>query len=261
VTITIPGTIGEVADSSFSYCTRLQSVIIEEGITDIRDRGFGGCAQLASVSLPNTLRTIGGYAFESANALAYVWIPDSVVQMGASALPSDLVNASIPGNVDMQANPFAYCNRLLEIHLRDRPVQSVCYALASTPGTAIFVSQRSGLSPGDTVCNGRNITIEPDVVSPSFMPSRSKLPTQSAAGSRSEFPTRSPYSRPRPPTASPGSIDGGTVAAIVVPIVIVVLLAVVGGILFWRRRSYAKLDNSSKEPLTLQSDGAVVVEF
>jgi hypothetical protein len=255
VAITIPGTLSEVADNGFSYCDGLQSVTIEEGITDIRDWAFSGCSQLSYVSLPNTLRTIAGYAFDS-TSLAYVWIPDSVIRMGQSALARVLVNVSIPGNVDMQENPFSSCTNLMEVHLRDKPGQSVCAALASTPQTAIFVSQRSGLHPGDTVCNGRNITIEPDVITRSFMPSRSKLPTQSPTQNRTEFPTRSAA---RPPTASPDSADERKVpvAAIVVPIVIVVIIAVVGGVMYWRRRRYVNLDSSMTEPLQWQSTGQV----
>jgi hypothetical protein len=263
--VIVLGTLDEVAEGAFSYCNQLQSLVIEDGVIALRDWAFGSCVKLSSVSLPNTLRTIGAYALQGSNVLTELWIPDLVTQMGQYAMSSSLIKISMPGDVDMRENPLGYCDKLVEIHLRDTPAQSVCDALAMKPQVAIFISNRSGLTVGDTVCGGRNITIEPAVVTASFRPPRSKLPSQSPSRPKTPFPTASSYLVPRPPTASPvpgdGSDEGGgvPVAAFVVPGVLLVVLVVGGAVFFWRRRSYAKVDEGTKEPLQLHSDDAGLV--
>jgi hypothetical protein len=253
-TLVIPGTIDEVADTAFSYCTGLETVVIEEGITAIQPRGFLGSGKLASVILPNTLQTIGQSAFLYVNALTYIWIPPGVKTIGASALPSTLLNLSIPGSVNISGVGFP--TSLVEIHLRDKPGQPVCDALAART-VNIFVWDSSGLSPGDTVCNGKNITVEPAVALPSVRPSRSKLPRQTPGVTRSPMVTRSAVPLPRPPTPDGSGGKKVPVAAILVPTVVVIVLVFVAvGIVFWRKRRYAKLElESMQEPLQPYSDG------
>ena len=57
---------------SFSYASKLQSIIIPEGVTTIDSSAFSGCSSLAVIILPSTLTSVGASAFQSCNFLTHV---------------------------------------------------------------------------------------------------------------------------------------------------------------------------------------------
>jgi len=66
----------------FSYREAIQTVVIENGVTNIGDWAFYDCRNLISVSIPNTVTTIGSHAFEDCISLVSIVIPESVTSIG-----------------------------------------------------------------------------------------------------------------------------------------------------------------------------------
>ena len=65
----------------FAGCKNLQTVIIQEGVTEIGDYAFRECTTLSSVTLPSTIKKIGTRAFLDCFALTTIVIPDTVVSI------------------------------------------------------------------------------------------------------------------------------------------------------------------------------------
>lgn len=86
-TITISGK-GEMPDfdknSSDKRCpwedkkSKIDKVVIEEGVTTIGRHAFSGCTRLSEVQIPKTVKTIGTAAFMDCNTLRQIDIPNSV---------------------------------------------------------------------------------------------------------------------------------------------------------------------------------------
>jgi hypothetical protein len=254
VSVTIPGVLDSISSSCFAYCDSLASVLIEEGVTEIGDWAFAECPALATIVLPNTLSTLNSYAFTGSLYLTFLWIPDSVSQMGTLVMPGSLLNISMPGNISVDGRVFGNCIAMAEVHLRDRPNQYLCAALAVVDRATLFVSDDSGLSPDDKVCDGRDIIIEPHSLSPSFARSRSKLPRQTGSPSRSPFPSRSAFAF-LTPTDSPDHSDL-IALEIVLPLGLVALFVGMGVIVCWKRKGYEKLDSVPNESAVSRADSA-----
>ena len=75
--LTISGK-GKIDDNVFANDTGINSVIIEEGITEIGIRSFNNCSNLTEVKLSESLTTIGGLAFGNCPGLTSIKIPASV---------------------------------------------------------------------------------------------------------------------------------------------------------------------------------------
>ena len=65
----------------YNYYSRIQTVVIAEGITSVGARAFSMCSYVTSVTLPNTLTKIGSFAFSSCSNLKDIVIPSSVTTM------------------------------------------------------------------------------------------------------------------------------------------------------------------------------------
>ena len=58
--------------TSFSYCTKLKSVKLNEGLTTIGGSAFNTCENLKSIHIPATVTAIGGYCFQQCDILEEV---------------------------------------------------------------------------------------------------------------------------------------------------------------------------------------------
>jgi hypothetical protein len=91
------GTSG-VADDAFNGCSRLDSVIIPDGVQNIGDRAFKGC-NLSSITLPSSLNRIGSFAFQGSQANVYVqWA--SPIQLDPSVF-TDNDSISLRGSMTL----------------------------------------------------------------------------------------------------------------------------------------------------------------
>ena len=104
-----------VGQGVVTFQSKLESVVIPEGVTKIANKAFPGCTKLKSVTLPEGLTSIGEMAFWNCTALESVVIPSTVTEIGRYAF-SDCVNlksATLPksfeGKADVVANIFDGC--------------------------------------------------------------------------------------------------------------------------------------------------------
>ena len=84
-----------------SHGSGIQTVILEDGITQIGKNAFADCFAMHSVSIPDSVTTIGEGAFTFCGSLESVTIPDGVTKIGSAAFEScgSLKSVTIPSSV------------------------------------------------------------------------------------------------------------------------------------------------------------------
>ena len=82
--ITIPGTIKNIPEYSFYYCSKLSEVVFNDGLLTIGQHAFEGC-KLTKLIIPSTCTTIGRSAFDYNKSLYHIYIPSSVETIEAYA--------------------------------------------------------------------------------------------------------------------------------------------------------------------------------
>lgn len=87
VSLTLPGSL-KYFKSAFSNCTQLNSVTIEEGLTEISESAFYNCTGLTAVNMPSTLKTIGSYAFNGCTSLVDIAFPSGLTTISICAFQS-----------------------------------------------------------------------------------------------------------------------------------------------------------------------------
>lgn len=110
--IEIPGTIKEIPDMAFYGCSKIQTLIMHEGITSIGSNcfvalkiteldipgsvkvvgtsAFYGCSNLTILILQNGVETIGEQAFHSCSSLSKVYLPSSLVNIADNAFDNGI---------------------------------------------------------------------------------------------------------------------------------------------------------------------------
>ena len=83
--MTIPGNVRTIDREAFYYNSKLETLVLEEGVQYIGESSFSQCTGLTSVTLPNTLLSIKSRAFQDDINLLEVNIPDSVTTLGEYA--------------------------------------------------------------------------------------------------------------------------------------------------------------------------------
>ncbi len=66
-----------IADSAFSYCSRLTSIVIPDSVTSIGNEAFYYCSSLTSVIIPVSVTSIGSSAFSGCSSLTDVYYTGS----------------------------------------------------------------------------------------------------------------------------------------------------------------------------------------
>ena len=72
----LPSNLKEIGDYTFSGCSSLKSVTIQEGVTKIGKGAFSNCHNLKSISIPKSLKKIECCAFEDCHTLNAVRLDD-----------------------------------------------------------------------------------------------------------------------------------------------------------------------------------------
>ncbi|MCR5106284.1 MAG: leucine-rich repeat protein, partial [Eubacterium sp.] len=84
--VTIPKSLTSCSGGTFIGCSKLETVIFEEGITQIPAHLFSsGAGNIKKIAIPNTVTKIGDSAFEQCTSLTEVTIPDTVTNIGTEA--------------------------------------------------------------------------------------------------------------------------------------------------------------------------------
>lgn len=119
--ITIPGNVTlDNGGYQFSGCSKLETAIVEKGVTKIPENCFYDCTLLANVTLPDTVTEIDEYAFAYCKALGSITLPEGLEKIGNTAFGycNILNNVSIPNSVtNMGTNVFTDCYGLTAVEL------------------------------------------------------------------------------------------------------------------------------------------------
>ena len=123
-TLTISGT-GNMPDYDnvwdipwYSNYEKINSIVIENGVTSIGHSAFEGCSSLTSVTIPNSVTSIGSVAFAHCTALTSITIPNSVMSIGVNAFSgcSGLISITIPNSVTSIGRlAFSGCSGLTSV--------------------------------------------------------------------------------------------------------------------------------------------------
>ena len=95
--------------------TSIDSLVIEEGVTEIGDYAFYYCENLRSISLPTSLTRIGAFAFTGCNGLDSLDIPASVrsIEHSAFGYCRNIQSLNIQSDsIDIAAFAFGFCDKL-----------------------------------------------------------------------------------------------------------------------------------------------------
>ena len=118
--VVIPDSVTKIGKSAFYLCRSLQEISIPDSVTKIENETFSRCS-LREVRLPDSVKVIGDYAFYW-NSLQEVRLPDSVTKIGyATFLMCDyLKEVIIPDSVTEIGDwAFGKCSSLREVQIPD----------------------------------------------------------------------------------------------------------------------------------------------
>ena len=95
--------------------TSIDSLVIEEGVTEIGNYAFYYCENLRSISLPASLTRIGAFAFTGCNGIDSLDIPASVksIEHSAFCYCRNIQSLNIQSDsIDIAAFAFGFCDKL-----------------------------------------------------------------------------------------------------------------------------------------------------
>ncbi len=102
----------------YSNRGKINSIVIEDGVTSISDDAFYACESLTSVTIGNSVTSIGSVAFANCTALTSITIGNSVTSIGVNAFYncSSLTSVTIPNSVmSIENNAFCGCSNLTSV--------------------------------------------------------------------------------------------------------------------------------------------------
>lgn len=140
--ISLPGTIKNIAEWTFTDCKNLQTVKLGEGISYVSDEMFCDCTALQNVSLPNSLQNIGVLAFKGCTSLKSLQLPKALESLGNGAFSDceSLSNIELPESLQtIGFRCFNGCDKLSTIKV------SPANPYLSTDGKAIFNKDKTVL--------------------------------------------------------------------------------------------------------------------
>lgn len=119
--ITIPASVTSWGDHTyysghqnyaFENCTKLSTVILEEGLTVLGPLMFVGCTALKQIEIPSSIKEIPGGTFSGCTALEKVVLNSGLEKIGDSAFSSceSLTSIDLPETLlEIGNNAFTYC--------------------------------------------------------------------------------------------------------------------------------------------------------
>ena len=161
-TLTISGT-GAMADYENpserpwnSYAGEIETVIIEDGVTNIGNYAFNYCTSLTSVTIPASVTSIGIDAFLDCSGLTAVTIPASVTTIGDAAFfnCSGLTAVTIPSSVTtIGVEAFSYCSNIATMTVEDGNTKydsrNGCNAIIEQESNTLIAGCKNTIIPDD----------------------------------------------------------------------------------------------------------------
>ena len=117
-TVIIENGVSNIGSNAFFSCRSLESVTIPNSVTSIEDSAFNGCSSLFSVTIPNSVTSIGVGAFGNCHSLFSMTIPDSIISIGDYAFAEcwGLESVTIGNSVEtIGESAFEDCLSLIKI--------------------------------------------------------------------------------------------------------------------------------------------------
>ena len=121
-TLTISGTGAVTSHPWANAARRVETIIVEEGITSLCDSAFYGFEVVTEVQLPETLTEIGVSAFRNNYALTELELPAGLTKLGEYAFTwcSSLKSMVIPdGITSIPSNLLSYCAALESVEMSE----------------------------------------------------------------------------------------------------------------------------------------------
>ncbi len=94
-TVEIPKSVTSIGSHAFAGCSRLQRVVLPDGIPAIADYAFFDCGRMTSIVIPDSVTSIGEGAFSGCDGLRSMTFPEGVSEI--------------------RAFTFEYCERLTDV--------------------------------------------------------------------------------------------------------------------------------------------------
>lgn len=107
-----------IGTECFAGCTKLTTIILNEGISSLGERVFANCSKLTSVQIPSTLRTISKGTFENCSKLTNVNLLRGVATICENAFANctSLITFFLPSSTAcIEYNAFKGTSALTEI--------------------------------------------------------------------------------------------------------------------------------------------------
>ena len=132
-----------VANSVFTDCPALETVVLHEGVTYLRSAVFQGCTALTNIQLPSTLTEIGDRAFYGC-PIEKLELPNGLLQIGRSAfVGTKLRELTIPATVQsLQEDALSIITLEKIVFLGDAPEAPNCPMTYAAP-TAYYPAGNS----------------------------------------------------------------------------------------------------------------------
>ena len=167
---------------AFDECANARSVVLPKSLTEIGGWAFSRCESLEQVDLPEDLVSIGEYAFKDCSSLKEIDIPDSVSEIGDRAFVNCAALQAIAIPKGIAAVPPSLCSgcrQMKEITIPDGVTEIGesafygCYEVAEIvlPGTITAISEGAFSNCGSLkkiVIPGSVTTIEGEIFSGYF---------------------------------------------------------------------------------------------
>ena len=118
LTISGSGEVTTIPWNNDTYRSSIQSVVIENGVTNIVHDAFYGCSSLSTITMPGSVTSIGARAFCLCSNLSAITIPSSVTSLDGGVFRgcSSLSTITIPSSVtSLGGNVFEGCSSLSTI--------------------------------------------------------------------------------------------------------------------------------------------------
>lgn len=116
--VTLNEEITEIPWCAFSNCKKLTSIYGLERVKKIGQNAFSGCESLSNIDLPLGITEVADHTFHGCTSLVEITIPANVIEIGYAAFQDckNLRNIKLPkGLKEIQTEAFMCCDSLEEI--------------------------------------------------------------------------------------------------------------------------------------------------
>ena len=124
-TLTVPERLGGfqvagVGDYAFYGCSKIEEIVLPNGLEFIGEHAFEDCAELKRVELPDSVRSIGFYSFKDCTSLETVKLPRKLVAIGNYLFYGCTALREVdfpPGLETVGWSAFSHCTALESVKL------------------------------------------------------------------------------------------------------------------------------------------------